>query len=38
MHVGRVFDVYEVQLEVLPRRDVKDPVGILLGHVGRTSS
>ena len=31
---GRVLDVDEVELEILPRRDVRDAVRILLGQLG----
>ena len=31
VHVRRVFDVHEVKLDVLPGRDVEDPIGVFLG-------
>ena len=33
--VGRVLDVHEVKLDVLPGGDVADAVGIFLGQVGQ---
>ena len=30
----RVFDMNEVQLEILPRRDVRDAIGILFREIG----
>ena len=34
-HVGRLFDVNEVKLDVLPRRDVQDRIGVLLGELAQ---